>query len=213
MAAAGLLGGLIMPSRDMLVRAAAPPGAVGRTFGVVTTGFNFAGMVGPLMFGYIMDQGAPRWVFLVSMIFMMITALAAWLGDRHVAAKRRDRAGRGRGRRRLSGRQSSGPAADWTREILLRAQRRREVRHGFRTVDIKRLRGAGGQFPVPKQGFPGSHSGNRTAPNRERAEILDPVALRRRAFHGASIRQDCGDFSAVVPPRLTPPGLARELRS
>jgi MFS family permease len=93
MAAAGFLGGMIMPSRDMLVRAAAPPGAVGRTFGVVTTGFNFAGMLGPLMFGYIMDQGAPRWVFFVSMIFMMITALAAWLGDRHVAAKRRERAG------------------------------------------------------------------------------------------------------------------------
>jgi FSR family fosmidomycin resistance protein-like MFS transporter len=93
MAAAGFLGGLIMPSRDMLVRAAAPAGAVGRTFGVVTTGFNFAGMLGPLMFGYIMDQGAPRWVFLGSMIFMTITALAAWLGDRHVAAKRRERAG------------------------------------------------------------------------------------------------------------------------
>src|SRR4051794_14239095 len=93
MAAAGLLGGLIMPSRDMLVRAAAPAGAVGRTFGLVTTGFNFAGMIGPLMFGLIMDRGAPRSVFLVSMIFMIITALAAWLGDRHVAAKRRARAG------------------------------------------------------------------------------------------------------------------------
>jgi MFS family permease len=93
MAAAGFLGGLIMPSRDMLVRAAAPAGAVGRTFGVVTTGFNFAGMLGPLMFGYIMDQGAPRWVFLGSVIFMAITALAAWLGDRYVAAKRRERAG------------------------------------------------------------------------------------------------------------------------
>ena len=31
MGAAGLLGGMIMPSRDMLVRAAAPPGAIGRT--------------------------------------------------------------------------------------------------------------------------------------------------------------------------------------
>jgi MFS family permease len=92
MAAAGFLGGLIMPSRDMLVRAAAPPGAVGRTFGVVTTGFNFAGMIGPLLFGYMVDQGAPRWVFFGSMIFMMITALAAWLGDRHAAAKRRERA-------------------------------------------------------------------------------------------------------------------------
>jgi MFS family permease len=94
MASAGFLGGLIMPSRDMLVRAAAPPGAVGRTFGVVTTGFNFAGMLGPLMFGYIVDQGAPRWVFLVSVIFMVITALTAWLGDRRVAARRRERAGR-----------------------------------------------------------------------------------------------------------------------
>ena len=92
MAAAGFLGGLIMPSRDMLVRAAAPPGAVGRTFGIVTTGFSFAGMIGPLMFGYIMDQGAPQWVFLGSVIVMVATALAAWLGDRHVAAKRRDRA-------------------------------------------------------------------------------------------------------------------------
>ena len=66
MAAAGFLGGIIMPSRDMLVRAAAPPGAVGRTFGIVTSGFNIGGMIGPLMFGYIMDHGAPRWVFGVS---------------------------------------------------------------------------------------------------------------------------------------------------
>ena len=50
-------------------------------------------MLGPLMFGYIMDHGAPRWVFLASMIFMTITALAAWLGDRYVAAKRRERTG------------------------------------------------------------------------------------------------------------------------
>ena len=38
MGCAGLLGGLIMPSRDMLVRATAPAGAMGRTFGVVTSG-------------------------------------------------------------------------------------------------------------------------------------------------------------------------------
>ena len=52
MCCAGLLGGLIMPSRDMLVRAAAPPGAMGRTFGIVTSGFSIGGMVGPLMFGW-----------------------------------------------------------------------------------------------------------------------------------------------------------------
>ena len=58
MCGAGLLGGLIMPSRDMLVRAAAAPGAMGRTFGIVTSGFNIGGMVGPLMFGFIMDRAA-----------------------------------------------------------------------------------------------------------------------------------------------------------
>jgi hypothetical protein len=31
------LGGVIAPSRDMLVRNAAPPGAAGRAFGIVST--------------------------------------------------------------------------------------------------------------------------------------------------------------------------------
>ena len=93
MATAGFLGGLIMPSRDMLVRAAAPPGAIGRTFGVVTTGFSIAGTFGPLMYGFIMDHGAPQWVFRVGAIVMVVTALAAWLGDRRATANRRRRAG------------------------------------------------------------------------------------------------------------------------
>jgi MFS family permease len=85
MAGAGLLGGLIMPSRDMLVRAAAPAGAVGRTFGVVTSGFNIGGMVGPLMFGFLMDHGMPRWVFGMSVIVMVTVALVALVGDRRSA--------------------------------------------------------------------------------------------------------------------------------
>jgi MFS family permease len=89
MAAAGLLGGLIMPSRDMLVRAAAPAGAVGRTFGIVTSGFNISGVIGPIMFGYILDQGAPRWVFGVSVIIMLLTTAVALIGDRGFAARRR----------------------------------------------------------------------------------------------------------------------------
>jgi MFS family permease len=89
MAAAGLLGGLIMPSRDMLVRAAAPPGAIGRTFGIVTSGFGIGGMVGPLMFGFAMDQGAPQWVFGISVILMIAVAIVALIGDRRSAARRR----------------------------------------------------------------------------------------------------------------------------
>jgi MFS family permease len=87
MGSAGLLGGLIMPSRDMLVRAAAPPGAVGRTFGVVTSGFSMGGMVGPLLFGFIMDHHAPRWVFGVSVIIMVVVAVVALIGDRHLVRK------------------------------------------------------------------------------------------------------------------------------
>src|SRR5204862_502733 len=63
MACAGFLGGLIMPSRDMLVRAAAPPGMIGRTFGIVTAGFSISGIIGPLMFGWILDHGARPGVF------------------------------------------------------------------------------------------------------------------------------------------------------
>jgi MFS transporter, FSR family, fosmidomycin resistance protein len=88
MGAAGLLGGLIMPSRDMLVRAAAPAGAVGRTFGVVTSGFSMGGMVGPLLFGFLMDHAMPRWVFGASVIVMVIVAVVALVGDRHSARRR-----------------------------------------------------------------------------------------------------------------------------
>jgi MFS family permease len=71
---AGFLSGIIMPSRDMLVRKAAPPGMVGRAFGIVSTGFNIGGIMGPLLFGWIMDNASPRWVFGASAVFMAVTA-------------------------------------------------------------------------------------------------------------------------------------------
>ena len=82
MALAGFLGGMIAPSRDMLVRIAAPPGAAGRAFGIVSTGFNLGGIVSPLLFGWIMDQSLPRWVFGASAVFMILTALLAFLTER-----------------------------------------------------------------------------------------------------------------------------------
>src|SRR5262249_3095148 len=53
--AAGLLSGAIMPSRDMLVRKAAPAGQQGSAFGIVSTGFNVGGIIGPMLFGWLMD--------------------------------------------------------------------------------------------------------------------------------------------------------------
>ncbi len=82
MGVAGFLSGMIMPSRDMLVRQASPPGAEGRVFGIVTTGFNFGGMVSPVVFGALMDHHLPAWLFFASAIFMLMTAALALFGER-----------------------------------------------------------------------------------------------------------------------------------
>lgn len=82
MTAAGFLGGVIAPSRDMLVRNAVPAGAAGRAFGIVSTGFNFSGIISPLLFGWIMDQSAPRWVFGVSVVFMLATVVLSLFTER-----------------------------------------------------------------------------------------------------------------------------------
>ncbi len=78
----GVLVGMVQPSRDMLVRKAAPPGAAGRVFGIVSTGFNIGGIVGPLLFGWLMDTGSPRWIFGAAVAFMAATALFALVEDR-----------------------------------------------------------------------------------------------------------------------------------
>ena len=78
---AGFLSGMIAPSRDMMVRAAAPQGAAGRAFGLVSTGFNVGGTVSPILFGWIMDSGHPRWVFGVTVILMLTTVAMVLLGD------------------------------------------------------------------------------------------------------------------------------------
>ena len=82
MAIAGFLGGMIAPSRDMLVRKAAPEGGAGRAFGIVSTGFNFSGILSPLLFGWLMDQGLPHWVFSVSALFMALTVVLALFTER-----------------------------------------------------------------------------------------------------------------------------------
>jgi len=87
MGTAGFLGGVIAPSRDMLVRNAAPPGAAGRAFGIVSTGFNLGGIVSPLLFGWIMDQNLPHWVFGASVVFMILTVLLALVTDRGPQAR------------------------------------------------------------------------------------------------------------------------------
>lgn len=78
---AGFLSGIITPSRDMLVRAAAPKGAEGIVFAIVSTGFNIGGLVGPLLYAALLDQGLPWAVFAVAAVFMLLTVAMTLFQD------------------------------------------------------------------------------------------------------------------------------------
>lgn len=89
---AGFLSGTIAPSRDMLVRRAAPPGAAGRVFGIVSTGFNIGGIIAPIIYGWLLDHRPAPWVFYVSSAFMAATVVLVLFTDRRARAKARDTA-------------------------------------------------------------------------------------------------------------------------
>jgi MFS transporter, FSR family, fosmidomycin resistance protein len=84
MATAGFFSGLTMPSRDLIVRSVTPPGAYGRVFGFVSTGFNIAGIVSPTIFGQLLDHGHPR-----AMFFFMATCALLAIGTVVVSTARR----------------------------------------------------------------------------------------------------------------------------
>jgi len=85
MSLAGLFSGLIMPSRDMIVREVTPPGSFGKVFGFVTTGFNIGGIVSPLIFGAVMDHGSPRMVFLLVVAFTLLGIVTVATRPRRIA--------------------------------------------------------------------------------------------------------------------------------
>ena len=87
--AIGLLTGVIAPSRDMLVKAAAPRGAEGKAFGLVSTGFSIGGALGPVAFGWMLDQQLPNGVFVASIVFMLLTVLLTLAQEAYSARKRR----------------------------------------------------------------------------------------------------------------------------
>ena len=76
MSVTGFFSGVIMPSRDMIVREVTPAGSFGKVFGFVTTGFNIGGIVSPLIFGAIMDHGSPRVVFLLVAVLSLVAIVS-----------------------------------------------------------------------------------------------------------------------------------------
>jgi len=76
-ALAGALAGLTTPSRDMLVRAAAPPGASGKVFGFVYSGLDLGATLTPAVIGSLLDAGHPGAVFVVAPLVMVASILTA----------------------------------------------------------------------------------------------------------------------------------------
>jgi MFS family permease len=76
----GLIGfgaGIAGPSRDLLVRAAAPRGATGRVYGVVYSGLDVGMSIAPLLFGAMMDAHHPGWVFIAIGSFQVMALFTA----------------------------------------------------------------------------------------------------------------------------------------
>jgi MFS transporter, FSR family, fosmidomycin resistance protein len=73
LAVAGFSQGVTGPSRDMLVRAATPPGASGKVFGFVYSGLDLGSCLVPVAFGWLLDHGDPRMLFLAVGVLMLCT--------------------------------------------------------------------------------------------------------------------------------------------
>ncbi|MEO8040688.1 MAG: MFS transporter [Betaproteobacteria bacterium] len=84
----GMGAGIAGPSRDLLVRAAAPRNATGRVYGVVYSGLDVGLSLSPLMFGAMMDSHHPGWVFAGIGAFQALALVTAVRVGRNTAAQR-----------------------------------------------------------------------------------------------------------------------------
>jgi MFS transporter, FSR family, fosmidomycin resistance protein len=64
--------GLVAPSRDLMVKNATPKGVAGRVYGVVYSGIDLGAAVGPFIFGFFMDAGLPKALFIGIALFQLM---------------------------------------------------------------------------------------------------------------------------------------------
>ncbi len=90
-ALAGLFNGILAPSRDMMIRAVTPAGEMGKVFGFVSTGYNVGGILGPVMFGYLLDNTDPTLLFwtvgLISLLTVATVLVTGQAGRRGSSAR------------------------------------------------------------------------------------------------------------------------------
>src|SRR5574343_1368083 len=76
---AGFGTGLAGPSRDMLIKRAAPPGATGRVYGMVYSGLDIGFALAAPIFGALMDHGQTHGIFYGAALALMMGIGAASL--------------------------------------------------------------------------------------------------------------------------------------
>jgi MFS family permease len=57
----------------MLVRGATPRGASGKVFGFVYSGLDLGSLAGPPVYGWLLDRGEPRAMFVIVALLMGVT--------------------------------------------------------------------------------------------------------------------------------------------
>jgi MFS family permease len=78
-ALAGAGTGLAGPSRDMLIKRAAPPGATGRVYGMVYSGLDLGFAIAAPVFGALLDRGAAAGVFYGAAAMLVMGVVSAAL--------------------------------------------------------------------------------------------------------------------------------------
>jgi MFS family permease len=86
-ALAGAGTGLAAPSRDMLIKRAAPPGATGRVYGTVYSGLDVGFALAAPVFGALLDHGQPQLVFVGAALTLLCGIGSAGLVGLRVQAK------------------------------------------------------------------------------------------------------------------------------
>jgi MFS transporter, FSR family, fosmidomycin resistance protein len=87
LAATGLVVGVGGPSRDMLIKKAAPAGATGRVYGMVYSGLDVGFAISPIVFGALMDRGMYTATLLGAALVLLLSVGAALAVGRRIGTQ------------------------------------------------------------------------------------------------------------------------------
>ena len=80
----GILQGVVKPARDMMVRAAMPPGTAGTIYAFMSTGRLIGGAITPIVVGLLIANDATDKVFLMLAVFALLGLATLYMPGRAV---------------------------------------------------------------------------------------------------------------------------------